>query len=225
MDELMHPEQLFPYQSNAVEFQCGMPHSALWLDMGLGKTVITLTSIARLSALGFLKGVLIVAPIRVVRMVWRQEALKWSHTKDIRFSIVTGTKDRRNRALLVGADVYLINYENLKWLGETLHTHYVSKGLELPFNGVVWDELSKMKNSNTQRVKAVKKLLPSIIWSTGLTGTPASNGYKDLHGQFLVLDQGRRLGTSKTAFRNRFYYKAGPFKELPYDDKIGRAHV
>jgi SNF2 family DNA or RNA helicase len=190
----------------------------LWLDMGLGKTVITLTSIAHLINAKFLRGVIIVAPIRVCRLVWRQEAEKWEHTKHLRFSVVTGTKDQRTRALLRPAHVYLINYENLRWLAETIHTYFVSKGRELPFNGLVWDEISKMKNSSTNRVKATKKVLDHFNWTTGLTGTPASNGYKDLHGQFLVVDKGERLGTSKTAFRTRFYFKQGPYKEVAYPD-------
>ena len=190
----------------------------LWLDMGLGKTVITLTSISHLIKTMYLKSVLIVAPIRVIRLVWRQEAAKWNHTSHLRFSMVTGTKDQRTRALLRPADVYLINFENLKWLAETLQTYFVKKNRPLPFNGIVWDEISKMKNSATDRVKATKKILDHFVWTTGLTGTPASNGYKDLHGQFLVVDKGVRLGTSKTAFRTRFYRKAGPYKEVPYDD-------
>jgi SNF2 family DNA or RNA helicase len=132
--------------------------------------------------------------------------------------MVAGTKDQRTRALLRPADVYLINFENLKWLAETLQTYFVKKNRPLPFNGIVWDEISKMKNSATDRVKATKKILDHFVWTTGLTGTPASNGYKDLHGQFLVVDKGVRLGTSKTAFRTRFYRKAGPYKEVPYDD-------
>lgn len=185
--------------------------------MGLGKTVITLTSIAHLLNTGFLRGVVIVAPIRVIRLVWRQEAARWSHTKHLTFSMLTGTRDQRTRALLRPANVYLINYENLQWLAETLATYYTGKEKPLPFNGVVWDEISKCKNSSTQRVKAVKKILPNFDWTTGLTGTPASNGYKDLHGQYLVVDKGQRLGTSKTAFRTRFYKKAGPYKEVPHD--------
>jgi SNF2 family DNA or RNA helicase len=82
----------------------------------------------------------------------------------------------------------------------------------------VWDEISKCKNSSTQRVKSVRKILKHFKWKTGLTGTPASNGYKDLHGQFLVLDEGKRLGTSKTQFRTRFYRKVGPYKEIAFDD-------
>ena len=190
----------------------------LWLDMGLGKTVITLTSLAHLIRTGFLRGVIIVAPIRVIRLVWRQEAAKWEHTKHLQFSMVTGTKDQRTRALLRPADIYMINYENLGWLAETLQTYFVKKDKLMPFNGVVWDEISKCKNSATNRVKAVKKILDKFDWTTGLTGTPASNGYKDLHGQFLVVDKGQRLGVSKTAFRTRFYKKMGPYKEVPYED-------
>jgi SNF2 family DNA or RNA helicase len=190
----------------------------LWLDMGLGKTIITLTSLAHLIRTQYLRGVVIVAPIRVIRLVWRQEAAKWQHTKHLKFSMVTGTRDQRTRALLRPADIYLINYENLGWLAETLQTYFVKKDKPLPFNGVVWDEISKCKNSATNRVKAVKKILDKFDWTTGLTGTPASNGYKDLHGQFLVVDKGQRLGVSKTAFRTRFYRKVGPYKEVPYED-------
>jgi len=214
---VLTPDILHDYQKRAVNFQCTHPATMLWLDMGLGKTVITLTSIAHLLNTGFLRGVVIVAPIRVIRLVWRQEAARWTHTKHLTFSMLTGTRDQRTRALLRPANVYLINYENLQWLAETLATYYTGKDKPLPFNGVVWDEISKCKNSSTQRVKAVKKILPHFDWTTGLTGTPASNGYKDLHGQYLVVDRGQRLGTSKTAFRGRFYKKAGPYKEVPYE--------
>ena len=215
---MLTPDLLHGYQQKAVNFQCTHPNSMLWLDMGLGKTVITLTSLAHLIRTQFLRGVIIVAPIRVIRLVWRQEAAKWEHTKHLRFSMVTGTKDQRTRALLRPADIYMINYENLGWLAETLQTYFVKKDKPMPFNGVVWDEISKCKNSATNRVKAVKKILDKFDWTTGLTGTPASNGYKDLHGQFLVVDKGQRLGTSKTQFKTRFYRKVGPYKEVPYED-------
>ena len=215
---MLTPNLLHDYQKKAVNFQSTHVNSMMWLDMGLGKTIITLTTIAHLINTRFLRGVIIIAPIRVIRLVWRQEAAKWEHTKHLRFSMVTGTRDQRTRALMREADVYLMNYDNLKWLGETLHTYYVSKDKPLPFNGVVWDEISKMKNSATDRVRAVKRILDKFDWTTGLTGTPASNGYKDLHGQYLVVDKGQRLGTSKTAFKTRFYKKAGPYKEVPYDD-------
>lgn len=218
------PEMLHEYQKKAVNFQCSTPHSMLWLDPGLGKTAITLTSVTHLLNSGFLRGVVIVAPIRVARLVWRQESMRWSHTKHLTFSMLTGTKDQRTRALLRPADVYLINYENLGWLASTLQTYYVSKGKPIPFNGLVWDEISKCKNSTTERVKATKKILDHFDWITGLTGTPASNGYQDLHGQYLVVDKGQRLGTSKTKFMTEWYRKPAENgrKVIPYKDTEDR---
>jgi len=216
---MLAPSNLHDYQKKIIEFQCSHPDSAIWADPGLGKTVATLTSAAHLISSGFLTGVLVVAPIRVCRLVWAQEAKKWEHVKDLRFMTMTGTRDQRTRALLKpGNQIWLINYENLGWLAEVLDTYFIGKGNPLPFDGLVWDEISKCKNSTTQRVKSVRKILRYFKWKTGLTGTPATNGYKDLHGQFLVLDEGKRLGTSKTAFRTRFYRKVGPYKEVAFDD-------
>jgi SNF2 family DNA or RNA helicase len=215
---LRSPSDLHAYQQRAVNHQCSHPETMIWMDPGLGKTAVSLTSVTHLLNVKFLKGVLIVAPIRVCRLVWRQEALKWAQSKHLTFSMVVGNKDQRTRALMRPADIYLTNYENLKWMAEALQTYYVKKDLPLPFDGVVWDEVSKCKNSTTDRVKAVRKILPHFKWATGLTGTPASNGLKDLHGQFLVVDKGKRLGEFKTAFKQRFYRKEGPFKEVPYDD-------
>ena len=222
---MLTPNLLHDYQKKAVNFQCSHPHSMLWLDMGLGKTVVTLTSIAHLIKTGYLTGVIIVAPIRVCRLVWRQEAEKWEHTKHLKFSMVTGTKDQRTRALLRPAHVYLINYENMKWLAETMQTYFINKNKPLPFNGVVWDEISKMKNSTTNRVNAWfsgkrnENVLDYFVWRTGLTGTPASNGYKDLHGQYLVVDSGYRLGKFKTAFMTQWYKKAEDGrKDIAYRD-------
>jgi len=215
---MLTPDLLHLYQQKAVNFQATHLNSMLWLDMGLGKTVITLTTISHLIRTQFLKGVLIIAPIRVIKLVWRQEAEKWTHTNQLKFNMLTGTRDQRTRALMRPADVYLLGYENLGWLAETVQTYFVKKNRELPFDGIVWDEISKMKNSSTARVRSFKKIADQFKWTTGLTGTPASNGYKDLHGQFLVVDKGVRLGTSKTAFRSRFYKKIGPYKEIPYPD-------
>ena len=212
------PSALFPYQQKAVDFQCSSAQSAMWLDMGLGKTVITLTSAAHLLNCGALKSILVVAPIRVCRLVWRQEALKWIHTQHLNFSMMVGNKDQRTRAMMNKADIYLINYENLEWLATALQTYFVAHGKEIPFDGIVFDEISKCKNSSTNRVKALRKVLPGFKWRTGLTGTPASNGYKDLHGQYLVLDDGERLGASKSQFENRWYRSDGPYKKVPYED-------
>ena len=213
---MLTPNQLHSYQQKAVNFQSSLPNTMLWLDMGLGKTAITLTTIAHLKRMGFLRGVIIVAPIRVVRLVWKQEAAKWEHTKHLTFSNVVGTKDQRTRALLRDADIYLINHENLGWLSETLHTYFISKKKSMPFNGLVWDEIGRMKNSSTARVRSYLKIEDHFDWVTGLTGTPASNGYKDLHGQFLVVDKGQRLGRYKTKFKQQYYYKQGPYKEVPF---------
>jgi len=215
---MLHPSDMHGYQKTTVGFQCSNPETAIWQDMGLGKTVSTLTSISHLLSVNFLGGVLILAPLRVVRLVWRQEALKWSHTQHLRFSVVMGSKDQRTRAVMRDADIYIMNYENLRWLSEVLHTYYIKKGKPLPFDGVVFDEISKMKNSTTARVKAFMKIRPHFKWATGLTGTPAANGYKDLHGQFLVTDQGRRLGENKTAFIKRFYYSAGDYNLKAFPD-------
>jgi len=179
---MRNPSELFPYQQKAVEFQSMLPASALWLDMGLGKTVITLTSIAHMLNCGYLNAVIIVAPIRVCRLVWRQEALKWSHTKDLKFAMMCGTADQRSRALMSKADIYLINYENLGWLAEKLQTYFLAHKRLLPFNGIVFDEITKCKNSSTDRVKALRKVLPNFVWRTGLTGSPeatASRIYTD----------------------------------------------
>ena len=226
---MLTPDLLHDYQKRAVNFQCSSPTTMLWLDMGLGKTVITLTSIAHLLACNHLRGVVIVAPIRVIRLVWRQEALGWSHTKHLTFSMLTGTKDQRTRALLRPANIFLVNYENLGWLAEVLQTYFISKNRPLPFDGLVWDEISKCKNSTTDRVRAVfnaqrnHNVLDHFKWVTGLTGTPASNGYKDLHGQYLVVDRGKRLGTSKTAFMTEWYRKIPDTRtQIAYDDTTDR---
>jgi SNF2 family DNA or RNA helicase len=193
--------------------------------MGLGKSVITLTSIGYLIDSEYLRAVIIVAPIRVCRLVWRQEAVKWTHTQHLTFSMVMGTKDQRTRALMKKADIYLINFENLEWLATTLRTYYINKGRPIPFDGIVFDEVSKCKNSNTNRVRSLidsrrkVNVMDFFIWRTGLTGTPASNGYKDLHGQYLLLDDGVRLGTAKTAFMTKWYKKADDSrKDIPYRD-------
>ena len=219
------PDMLHPYQQRAINHQATMQRSMLWLDPGLGKTAITLTTIAHLINTGFLRSVVIVAPIRVCRLVWRQEAAKWAHTQHLTFSMLMGDKDQRTRALLRPANVYLVNFENLGWLADTLKTYFIDKSLPIPFNGVVWDEISKCKNSTTQRVKSFLKIENHFDWTTGLTGTPASNGYKDLHGQYLVVDKGQRLGRFKTAFKQRYYYKNGPYEEKPFattEDDIKR---
>ena len=119
---MLTPDLLHDYQKRAVNFQCSMPETALWLDPGLGKTVTTLTSAAHLLNTGFLRGVLVVAPIRVCRLVWKQESKKWAHLQYLNFMLMTGTRDQRTRVLLKeGTHIWLINYENLGCVALFLH--------------------------------------------------------------------------------------------------------
>lgn len=205
---MLHPSDLHQYQHKAVSHIIQNTGAMLWLDMGLGKTISALTAITTLMAFGEIKRTLVVAPLRVCQTVWEQEALSWSHTKHLRFNSILGNQKQRLNALInPTADIFLINYENLEWMVEMLDHHYFRPGRELPFQCIVWDEVSKMKNSVTHRGVAARKLINRIPRKIGLTGTPCSNGLQDLHGQFLVLDNGQRLGTHITHFRERFLFQ------------------
>jgi hypothetical protein len=205
------PDDFHPYQVRAIQHQCSMPASALWLFMSAGKSIITLTSISHLQAEGWLGPVLVVAPLTVVETVWEQQAKEWTHTRHLRFSRITGTASERLHKLHRKADIYLINYENLSWLTGALINYFLAQGRTLPFEGLVWDEISKMKNAESKRAQTFYPLLQYFKWRTGLTGTPAGNGVIDLHGQFKMLDGGYRLGVDKKSFEERFTRQAGPY--------------
>jgi len=182
----------------------------LWLDMGLGKTVAALTVVDELMDRAEVYGCLVLGPLRVMQSVWRQEAEKWAHLAHLQFSAILGTRDDRTRAAVTPAQVYLCNYENLRWLADLWTVHYLSKGRYPPVNMVIYDEVSKLKDSANVRHTALQRLLPFLPYRVGLTGTPAGNGYKDLHGQFMAVDSGERLGTSKTSFHRRFLRPDNP---------------
>jgi len=224
MKELLTPQMLHAYQRECVMHQLQHDDSMLWLQMGLGKTPITLTTIVDRMRAGQVKKTLIFGPLRVIQAVWAREARKWSHTKHLRFSVIHGPKEKRTRALFADADVYLINYEAMNWLAETLDHYYLSQDKPLPFEMVVYDEVSKLKNSTTLRMKGGKrdrkdgrgepvtikvtgwrKMINEFKYRTGLTGTPASNGYLDLHGQFLAVDGGERLGEFITHYKDSYF--------------------
>jgi SNF2 family DNA or RNA helicase len=224
MPELLHPQQLHEYQRTAVMHMLQHDDSMLWLGMGLGKTPITLTAIVDRMRAGYVRKTLVFGPLRVIQAVWARESRKWSHTKHLRFSVIHGTKQKRSRALFAEADIYLINYENMNWLAEQLDHYYLSQGKPLPFDMVVYDEVSKLKNSTTLRMKGGKrdrkdgrgetyqidvtgwrKLINQFKYRAGLTGTPASNGYIDLHGQFLAVDGGKRLGEYVTHYKDSYF--------------------
>jgi len=221
---MLTPQHLHQYQRECIMHQLTHDQSMLWLGMGLGKTPITLTTIVDRMRTGQVQKTLVFAPLRVIQSVWAKEARKWEHTKHLRFSIVHGTKVKRSQALFAPADVYLINYEAMNWLAETLDHYYLSQNKPLPFQMVVYDEISKLKNSTALRMKGGnrdrkdkhgtvhkiritgwRKMIPYFRFSTGLTGTPASNGYLDLHGQYLALDNGARLGEYITRFRDNYF--------------------
>ena len=224
MKQLLQPQQLHDYQRECVMHQLQHDDSMLWLQMGLGKTPITLTTIVDRMRAGQVKKTLIFGPLRVIQAVWAREARKWEHTKHLRFSVIHGPKEKRTRALFADADVYLINYEAMNWLAETLDHYYISQDKPLPFEMVVYDEVSKLKNSTTLRMKGGKrdrkdgrgepvtikvtgwrKMINEFKYRTGLTGTPASNGYLDLHGQFLSVDGGERLGEFITHYKDSYF--------------------
>jgi len=176
----------------------------LWIDMGLGKTAICLSAAARLMDRLASYGMLVIAPKRVVESVWAEEAVKWEHLRHLRVLKLHGPSDLRTRRALQFAHVYLVSYDNIKWLADLWTKHYLAKGRPLPVDMAVLDEVTKVKNSTSKRMEHLRRLLPHIPRRVGLTGTPASNGYADLFGQYLAVDDGERLGATKSAFSHRF---------------------
>ena len=186
------------YQRFAIDYILTHPVTAAILDMGLGKTVITLSAIDDLLYDFFLiRKVLVVAPLRVARNTWPEEIDKWDHLSFIRYSVVLGTPAERLAALRTDADVYIINRENLTWLIQ-------QKKEYLDFDMAVLDELSSFK-ANSQRTKAFLKLRPHLKRVVGLTGTPSSNGLMDLFYEFKCLDFGERLGRFIGVYRTTYF--------------------
>ncbi|MEW6866060.1 DEAD/DEAH box helicase [Trueperella pyogenes] len=187
------------YQTQATAFIETHPQAAVFLGLGMGKTVITLTAICHLLLDSFqVRRALIIAPLRVARDTWPTEAQKWDHLDGLTVAIAVGTKQDRLDALARNAMVTVINRENVPWLVKQL-------GSAWPFDMVVIDELSSFKNHRAQRFKALTTVRPSITRIVGLTGTPASNGLMDLWAQFRLIDEGERLGRFITHFRNRWF--------------------
>lgn len=214
------------YQRYAAEFIITHPVSALLLDMGLGKTSITLTAINDLLFDSFeIHKVLVVAPLRVARDTWSADIEKWEHLKNLRYSVVVGTAQERLKALHTPADIYIINRENIQWLVE-------ESGLPFDFDMAVIDELSSFKNHQSKRFRAFIKVRPKLKRIVGLTGTPAGNGLMDLFAEFKLLDMGERLGKLIGQYRNAYFqpdkrngmviysYKPLPNAEWQIYDKI-----
>jgi SNF2 family DNA or RNA helicase len=191
-----------PYQQFTTQKIIELPFVGPLLDMGLGKTVSTLTAINELifDRLEVSK-VLVIAPKRVAEDVWPEEVQKWDHLTHLKLSLVLGTEKQRKEALKVKADIYVINRENVAWLV----AHY---GNAWPFDMMVIDELSSFKNPSSQRFRALRKVRPLSSRVVALTGTPAPNGLLDLWSQVYLLDQGERLGKTFTSYRDT-YFKPG----------------
>jgi len=187
------------YQKYATNRILELTKVGLLLDMGLGKTVSTLTAIDILMFDYFdISKVLVIAPKRVAEDTWSREVEKWDHLKHLKISKVLGTQKQRMDALKAKADIYVINRENVKWLVDLY-------GVKWPFDTVVIDELSSFKSNKSQRFKALKKVTPLMQRVIGLTGTPTPNGYLDLWSQIYLLDRGERLGKTITGYRERYF--------------------
>ena len=187
------------YQAYATNFILEHPISAVFLDMGLGKSVITLSAIFDLCLDSFLiRKVLVIAPLRVARDTWPAELHKWDHLRGLTCSVAVGTETERRAALLQRVSVYIINRENVQWLIE-------ESSLPFDYDMVVIDELSSFKSYQAKRFRSLLKVRPRIKRIVGLTGTPSSNGLMDLWAEFRILDMGKRLGRFITHYRNTFF--------------------
>lgn len=185
------------YQQYAEEFILEHDEAGLFLDMGLGKTVTTLTALSKL--MWDIEKTLIIAPKRPAMDTWPEELEKWDHLKDLTYSLVMGSPKQRERALAKKADLYITNRENVVWLVNQF------KKDAWPFDCVVIDELSSFKSPSAQRFRALKRVRPYIKRVIGLTGTPASNGLMDLWGECFILDGGKALGKTLTGFRGQYF--------------------
>lgn len=212
------------YQDYAIRYIEKHPVAAVLLDMGLGKTIISLTAVYDLLFDSFeVHRVLVVAPLRVARDTWPAEIQKWEHLRGLTYAVAVGTPKERKAALMQQADITIINRENLQWLID-------ESGFPFDFDMVIIDELSSFKNHKSKRFKSLMKVRPRIHRIIGLTGTPSSNGLMDLWAEFKVLDMGERLGRFITQYRTNYFMpdkRNGEiiysYKPLPYaEDAIYR---
>ncbi len=187
------------YQEYAKDWIIEKEKSGLLLDMGLGKSIITLTAIDDLMFDYFeISKVLVIAPLRVAESTWDEEINKWDHLKGLRLSKILGSEKERIKGLYAQADIYIINRENVVWLVDKLKSSW-------DFDMIVIDEISSFKSHKSQRFKALRKVRPLVNRIVGLTGTPSPNGLIDLWSQVYLLDGGERLGKTITGYRDRYF--------------------
>lgn len=197
---MLKREQMHEYQKGVVNFIIKNPFCGVFLDLGLGKTVTTLTAIEDLMY-DYLEinSTLVIAPKRVAESVWQEEAENWEHLRHLTFSKIIGNQQQRIEALNKKADIHIISRDNIAWLCA------LCGGSKLPFDMIVVDELSSFKSYKSQRWKALKLTQPCFKRFVGLTGTPAPNSLIDLWPQIYLMDRGTRLGKTITAYRNMFF--------------------
>lgn len=208
-----------PYQEFCVQAILDKPAVGLFLDMGLGKTAITLTAINELRYGRFaIRKCLVIAPKKVAEATWQREAAKWDNLRHLRFSAVLGSTKQRIKALLSPADIWIINRENVTWLVDYYQNTW-------PFDMVVIDESSSFKSHSAKRFKSLASIRPHINRIVELTGTPSPNGLMDLWSQIYLLDRGERLGKYYTHFRNRYFDPGRRGRDViyQYDPKEGAA--
>lgn len=208
-----------PYQEFCVQAILDKPAVGLFLDMGLGKTAITLTAINELRYGRFaIRKCLVIAPKKVAEATWQREAAKWDNLRHLRFSAVLGSTKQRIKALLSPADIWIINRENVTWLVDYYQNTW-------PFDMVVIDESSSFKSHSAKRFKSLASIKPHIKRIVELTGTPSPNGLMDLWSQIYLLDRGARLGKYYTHFRDRYFDPGRRGRDViyQYDPKEGAA--
>ncbi len=197
---------LSPEQRGAISRGLKWDENMTVMDVGVGKTVCALTIIRERMLRFEVTGALVVAPLRVCQAVWEREARKWDYLQDMSFSLIWGSPEKREAALDRQADVCLINYENLTWMLSRLGI----RGKDIPFNMVVFDEVTRMANPSGVKSMAWNRTRVANDWfqyTLGMTATPATNGLMKLFGAYKALDKGKALGTSVEAFRHEFFYR------------------
>ena len=190
------------YQRAAVKHILSNRFSGCFLDLGMGKTISTLTALTELLDGLEVSKVLIIAPKLVCETVWGSEIDKWDHTRHLRISVIAGTAKQRKLALMRNADIYTVSRDNIAWLVDQYPVRE-----KWPFDMVVIDESSSFKNSQSQRFKALRKVIPFCYRVVLLTGTPAPNSLEDLWAQMYLLDRGERLGRTLTRYREAYFKK------------------
>lgn len=196
---MLKRDNLHDYQVRGVKHIIDNEYCALFLDMGLGKTVTTLTAIKELLDNCIISNALVIAPKKVTQVTWSDEIKNWEHLQGLTISVIDGTAKQRREAMAAKADIYAVSRDNIVWL---VLEH---GGVKLPYDMVVIDELSSFKNHASKRFRAMRKVRKFIPRVVGLTGTPAPNGLIDLFAQMYLVDEGQRLGKTVTAYRDRFF--------------------